>query len=71
MLQCQKVRRALSESLDGTLPLKKRVLLRLHLWLCRRCRAVDHSLRYTQAVLRKLANTPPLADDLLGNDEQA
>ena len=69
MLNCQNVRRALSDSLDEKLPLRKRTLLRLHLWLCKRCRAVDHSMRYTQSVLRKLASVPPMADDLVGGDE--
>ena len=60
MLTCRPVRSALSESLDGELPATKRWLVRLHLFICPRCRRVDASLRQTVSALRGMA---PVDDD--------
>ncbi|HEX7478284.1 MAG TPA: zf-HC2 domain-containing protein [Polyangiales bacterium] len=59
MLRCEQVSRELSDAVDGSLPLHKRLLLRLHLALCPPCRAMEHSLRFTRDVLRKLSCAPP------------
>ncbi|HEX2677729.1 MAG TPA: zf-HC2 domain-containing protein [Polyangiales bacterium] len=59
MLRCKNVDRELSEALDQRLSWPKRLGVRLHLWLCARCRATERSLSFTHSMLRKLASTPP------------
>jgi anti-sigma factor RsiW len=62
MRHCRQVSEELSDVVDGSLPLYKRLAARLHLWVCPPCRATEHSLRFTRDVLRKLS-CAPLADE--------
>jgi len=39
MLTCKDVSKLVSDSLDRTLPLRQRIAVRLHLMMCRMCRA--------------------------------
>jgi predicted anti-sigma-YlaC factor YlaD len=63
MLHCNQVSRALSDALDGDLPRYQLVLIRLHLWHCRSCRALSESLQRTRDLLRKLAQDPTAGVD--------
>jgi predicted anti-sigma-YlaC factor YlaD len=58
MLTCRPVRSALSQSLDGELSTTDRWLVKLHLFICPRCRRVNASLRQTVSVLRLMGQQP-------------
>ena len=64
MLTCRDISKLVSESLDRKLPLRFRMEVRLHLMMCRLCRAFRH-----QAVtLHKILS---LHDSVLVNDPSA
>lgn len=51
MFRCQDVSRKVSQSMDGALPLRQRMAIRLHLMMCRYC-----SRFYRQLILlRKMS----------------
>lgn len=51
MLTCREVSQQASEYLDGNLPWHRRVGLRVHLFMCRHCRAFIHNMEQTRRVL--------------------
>ena len=51
MLKCREVTERASDLLEGGLPLRERLALRLHLALCSMCRAYLDQLRKTRALL--------------------
>jgi predicted anti-sigma-YlaC factor YlaD len=51
MFRCSEVSQKVSQGLDAPLPLGTRLLVRVHLWMCRHCRRVYEQLR----LLRKLS----------------
>ncbi len=53
MLRCRDVTERASELLDGDLPLRERLALRLHLAMCSMCRAYLDQLRRTRALLAR------------------
>ena len=51
MFRCNEVSQKVSQGLDAPLPLATRLMVRMHLWMCRHCSRVYRQLR----VLRKLS----------------
>ena len=55
MLSCKDVTRLLSESMDHSLPLGKRVGVRFHLLICRFCARYKRQLLLIRETVRRLA----------------
>jgi hypothetical protein len=55
MLTCKDATRLISESMDHTLPLGKRVGVRLHLLICRFCARYERQLHLIRETVRRLA----------------
>ena len=55
MLSCKDVTRLLSESMDHSLPLGKRVGVRFHLLICRFCARYERQLLLIRETVRRLA----------------
>lgn len=56
MLTCRDVTRLISESMDRTLPLGKRIGIRLHLLLCRFCTRYERQLLLIRDTVRRIAS---------------
>lgn len=54
MLNCHDVTRRASDYLDGALPWRTRVEMRMHLWMCRFCRQYVQQLALVVRTLRRL-----------------
>lgn len=52
MMSCKETTRLISEDLDQPLPWSKRVAVRMHVLLCRRCAAYRRQLRAITNLLR-------------------
>ncbi len=59
MLTCRDVTDHATDFLDGALPLRMSMAVRLHLSICRMCRAYLDQLRKTAALLRGQGLSPP------------
>ena len=57
MLSCKDVTRLISESMDHSLPLGKRVGVRLHLLVCKFCSRYERQLLLIRETVRRLAAT--------------
>lgn len=57
MLSCKDVTKLLSESMDRSLPLGKRIGVRLHLILCKWCARYERQLLLIRGTARRLAAT--------------
>jgi hypothetical protein len=57
MLSCKDVTKLLSESMDRSLPLGKRVGVRLHLLICKFCARYERQLLLIRETARRLAAT--------------
>jgi hypothetical protein len=57
MLTCKDVTRLVSESMDRSLPLGKRIGVRLHLLICRFCARYERQLLLIRETARRLAAT--------------
>ena len=55
MLSCKDVTRLISESMDQSLPLGKRVGVRLHLLICNFCSRYERQLLLIRETVRRLA----------------
>ena len=55
MLSCKDVTRLLSESMDATLPIGKRIGVRLHLLICKFCLRYERQLLLIREAARRLA----------------
>jgi hypothetical protein len=55
MLSCKDVTKLLSESMDATLPIGKRIGVRLHLLICRFCARYKRQLLLIRETARRLA----------------
>ena len=62
---CLETRDALSDLADGELDGRRRLRVRLHLAMCRHCRAVWRTLQATIASLRELGAVEPPPDPAL------
>jgi predicted anti-sigma-YlaC factor YlaD len=58
MLRCDQVARELSDAIDGEAPRARRLLIRLHLLVCGKCRRMETALRRTRELLGRLADEP-------------
>jgi predicted anti-sigma-YlaC factor YlaD len=56
-LTCQQATALLSESLDHRLPLYQRILLRLHLPLCRACQRFQEQFSFLRNLIRQRAKS--------------
>ena len=54
MLSCKDVTRLLSESMDHSLPLGKRIGVRLHLLMCRFCARYERQLLLIRETVRRI-----------------
>ena len=52
MLTCRDVTEHATDFMEGALPVRTHLAMRLHLFLCRMCRAYLHQLRRTVGLLR-------------------
>ena len=66
MLSCKDVTRLLSESMDHSLPLGKRVGVRLHLLICKFCARYERQLLLIRETMRRLAATDDACGSLTG-----
>jgi hypothetical protein len=57
MLSCKDVTRLVSESMDRSLPLGKRIGVRLHLLICEFCARYERQLLLIRETVRHLAAT--------------
>lgn len=55
MLSCKDVTKLLSESMDRSLPLGKRIGVRLHLIICKWCARYERQLLLIREAVRRLA----------------
>ena len=65
MLTCRDVTEHATDFMEGALPIRARLAMRLHLFACRMCRAYLDQLRRTVALLRGrgLAEPPPAVEE--------
>lgn len=54
MLSCKDVTKLLSESMDASLPIGKRIGVRLHLLICRFCARYERQLLLIRDTVRRL-----------------
>jgi len=57
MLSCKDVTRLLSESMDRSLPLGKRIGVRMHLLICRFCARYERQLLLIRETVRRISAT--------------
>jgi predicted anti-sigma-YlaC factor YlaD len=60
MFRCNEVSQKISQGLDTPLPLGTRLLVRVHLWMCRHCRRVYDQLQLLRRLSRQ--SDVPVAD---------
>ncbi len=66
MLSCKDVTRLISESMDRSLPLGKRIGVRVHILMCKFCARYERQLLLIRETLRRLAATEEQLGKLLG-----
>jgi hypothetical protein len=57
MLSCKNVTQLLSESMDHSLPLGKRIGVRLHLLICKFCARYERQLLLIRETVRRIVTT--------------
>ena len=62
MLTCKEASRLLSQSMDGQLPPRKRLELRLHVWICRSCANFEKHLKYLRKAVKEMQAKKSRAD---------
>lgn len=62
MLTCSEMTELVTDYLEKRLPFSKRLLFRMHIGMCRHCRAYLRQMRLTIRALGKLPDTPIPAD---------
>ena len=63
MLTCQQMTELITDYLERRLPLRKRILFRMHIGMCRHCRAYLRQMKLTIQSLGKPA-APPMPEDV-------
>jgi len=58
MLSCKDVTRLISDSMDRSLPLGKRIGVRLHLMICRFCVRYERQLQLIRDTVRRITDPP-------------
>jgi predicted anti-sigma-YlaC factor YlaD len=64
MLSCREVTGMASDHLEGVLPLRSRLGMRLHLWMCAYCRLYVRQIAQVATLLRGLGGRPTTAPAL-------
>ena len=54
MFKCREVSRMISESMDRKLPLHHRIMIRIHLAMCKYCARFKRQIQLMQAACRRL-----------------
>jgi len=54
MLSCKDVSRLLSLSMDQSLPIRKRMEIRIHIWFCKACPNIEKQLLFLRRAARRL-----------------
>ena len=65
MLSCKDVTQLLSEAMDRSLPLGKRIGVRLHLLICKFCVRYERQLLQIRETVRRLVGTEETAVETL------
>ena len=55
MLSCKDATRLISESMDRSLPLRRRIGVRIHLFICRFCARYERQLLLLRETARRMA----------------
>ena len=63
MLTCKEMTELITDYLEKRLSLRKRLLFRMHIGMCRHCRAYLRQMKLTIRTLRELPQ-PPIPDDV-------
>jgi hypothetical protein len=58
MFRCNEVSQKVSHGMDAPLPLGTRLLVRMHLWMCRHCSRVYHQLHLLRKISRRTEADP-------------
>jgi hypothetical protein len=66
MLSCRDVTRLISESMDRSLPLRKRIGVRVHLLICKFCARYERQLLRIRETVRRLGEAGETAGGTLG-----
>jgi hypothetical protein len=66
MLSCKDVTQLISESMDHSLPLGKRIGVRLHLFMCKFCARYKRQLLLIHETVRRLAATAEMPGETSG-----
>jgi hypothetical protein len=66
MLSCKDVTQLISESMDRSLPLRKRIGVRVHLLICKFCARYERQLLIIRDTVRRLVATEETAGGPLG-----
>ena len=63
MFNCQEVSKKVSESMDRTLPLHERMMITIHLWMCKYCNRFKNQLLVLRKAVRQV-ELPEMDSDL-------
>lgn len=66
MLSCKDVTHLISQSMDHSLPLGKRIGVRIHLLMCRFCERYERQLLLIRAIVKHLVATHDTPEDPSG-----
>lgn len=64
MLTCKELTELATDYLEGNLPWRRRLGVRMHLLMCRYCRAYVEQIRIVSKLLSRLSSPPPSATTL-------
>lgn len=70
MLMCRELATIASDYLDGRLGPGKRISVKVHLMMCRHCRAFVSNLRHTVVLMKAHSSQTPAPDYLLRLDDE-
>jgi hypothetical protein len=68
MLSCKDVTQLISESMDTSLPIGKRIGVRLHLLMCKFCARYERQLLLIRETVRRLGATGEMPGEPLGEE---
>ena len=66
MFNCKDISEKISLSMDQTLPLYQRLMIRMHITMCHCCKAVEAQMKW----LRQVSRTPE-EDNFDGSDDKS
>lgn len=73
MLSCRELAESASAYLDGELPAWRRLMVRLHVWMCAHCRRYVEQVRAVKEMLAAYGrtSTAPVSNELRAEFRQA